>query len=96
MKEYGLGRGRKVCGVRQILDGDGKDKGIFICIWHCNGGAGRSPEEVKGLGDEQRLGSLACVQPHTANQDLTSVSASEITTPRFAMHPGIPSFESLP
>ncbi len=36
-------------GCRQILDGDGKDKGIFICIWHWNGGAGKSPEEVKGL-----------------------------------------------
>ena len=36
-------------GGRQILDGDGKDKGIFICIWHWNGGAGRLPEEVKGL-----------------------------------------------
>ena len=42
--------GGEICaGCRQILDGDGKDKGIFICIWHWNGGAGRSPEEVKGL-----------------------------------------------
>lgn len=63
-----VGRGEICAGCRQILDGDGEDKGIFIYIWHWNGGAGRLPEEVKGLlrCNKQRLGSASgLVYNHT-------------------------------